>query len=228
MDGGHRSEGGRGEFNGYAEPMLGSQDKIIAAAAKRTLQPLGFLRKGRSRTWLADRGWWLIVVEFQPSGWSKGSYLNVGTHWLWSRSGHLSFDFGYRVGPFEAYESDEQFTSAAESLVERAAQRARELKQAFPNVGPAAAKLESELAGLDAERRGSWPSLHAGIAAGLAGRIDDASRLLGAVTDDRVKPQAEALTEHTGDAAEFRRAIASAIVSQREALKLPALAASPI
>jgi len=189
---------------------------------------LGFLRKGRSRTWLADHGWWLVIVEFQPSGWSKGSYLNVGAHWLWSWSGHLSFDFGDRVGSFEAYEADEQFTLGAESLAKRAADRSRELIQALPDIGAAAAVLESELSGLGTVQRGSWPGLHAGIAAGLAGRTDDASRLLGAITDDRVRPHAEALAGQAGDAVEFRRAISRAIMSQREALKLPSLAASTL
>ncbi len=208
--------------------MQGSHDKIVAAAAKRALHPLGFLRKGRSRTWLADYGWWLIIVEFQPSGWGKGSYLNVGVHWLWSRSGHLSFDFGNRVGSFEAYETDEQFSAAAGALAERAAERSRELTKAFPDVGAAAAILTGELASLNAGQRGSWPALHAGIAAGLAGRTDDAYRLLGAVTDDRVSPQAEDLAGHAGDAAEFRRVVSTDIVNQRQALKLPSFVASPL
>ena len=38
---------------------------------------MGFWRKGRSRMWLADRDFWLGVVEFQPSGFRKGTYLNV-------------------------------------------------------------------------------------------------------------------------------------------------------
>lgn len=62
--------------------MPGPHDKIIAEAAKAALRSLGFQRKGRSRTWLADHGWWLTIVEFQPSAWSKGSYLNVAAHWL--------------------------------------------------------------------------------------------------------------------------------------------------
>lgn len=203
--------------------MPGSHDKIIATAAKRALQPLGFVRKGRSRTWLADHGWWLTVVEFQPSGWSKGSYLNVGAHWLWSESGHLSFDFDYRVGAFEPYETDAQFTQAAETLADQAAQRARKLAQKFPDVCAAAAVLEGELAGLGPAQQGSWPGLHAGIAAGLAGRAGDAVRLLGAITGQRVKPQAGLLMEQAGDSAGFRRAIEVSIARQREALRLPAL-----
>jgi hypothetical protein len=61
-----------------AEPEHSSQ--IIAAAARRALAPVGFWRKGRSRVWLSDHGFWLTVVEFQPSGFGKGSYLNVAAH----------------------------------------------------------------------------------------------------------------------------------------------------
>ncbi|WP_352820518.1 DUF4304 domain-containing protein [Mesorhizobium sp. M0898] len=57
--------------------------RIIASQAKIVLKPAGFQRKGKSRIWIADRGFWLSVVEFQPSSWSKGTYLNVAVHWLW-------------------------------------------------------------------------------------------------------------------------------------------------
>ncbi|TGQ53638.1 DUF4304 domain-containing protein [Mesorhizobium sp. M1C.F.Ca.ET.193.01.1.1] len=59
--------------------------RIIASQAKIALQPAGFRRNGRSRVWIADRGFWLSVVEFQPSSWSKGTYLNVAVHWLGAR-----------------------------------------------------------------------------------------------------------------------------------------------
>src|SRR5213592_4672206 len=71
--------------------------KLINAAARETLRPLGLLQEGRSRTWLDDQAWWLGIVEFQPSNWTRGSYLNVGVNWLWNVKDWLSFDFGYRV-----------------------------------------------------------------------------------------------------------------------------------
>jgi hypothetical protein len=111
--------------------MPGPHDRIIAEAAKASLRPLGFQRKGRSRTWLADHGWWLTIVEFQPSAWSKGSYLNVAAHWLWSGVGVLSFDFGDRASEFVDYVSDDQFTPAAARLAEMAAQEAQRLAQTF-------------------------------------------------------------------------------------------------
>lgn len=42
--------------------------KLLADAGKAHLAPIGCRRIGRSRTWISDHGYWLIVVEFQPSG----------------------------------------------------------------------------------------------------------------------------------------------------------------
>ena len=87
------------------------------------------MQKGRSRVWRDDRGWWLGIVEFQPSGWTRGSYLNVGVNWLWTVKDWHSFDFGYRVDETEKgelffeYENDEQFTPQARKLVVVAAER---------------------------------------------------------------------------------------------------------
>ena len=95
------------------------------------LQPLGFRRKGQSRLWGGDHGWWLAVVEFQPSGFRKGSYLNVAAHWLWSDGGYISFDLGSgadggsRVAEFEEYDSNEQFEAAAHRLAIAAAHGAQ-------------------------------------------------------------------------------------------------------
>jgi TrkA-C domain len=63
--------------------------KLIARAARAKLGPLGLLRRGQSRLWIDDRGWWTINVEFQPSRFTKRSYLNVGHQHLWVRRNHL-------------------------------------------------------------------------------------------------------------------------------------------
>lgn len=39
--------------------------RLIAAAAKAALVPLGCKRKGQSRRWYSDQGFWVVFVEFQ-------------------------------------------------------------------------------------------------------------------------------------------------------------------
>jgi hypothetical protein len=171
--------------------VSGAHEKLIAKAAKTILQPLGLRRKGQSRLWIGDHGWWLAVVEFQPSGFAEGSYLNVAAHWLWSDNGYISFDLGggaeggSRVAGFEAFESDEQFEGTALRLAAVAAQEVCELTARLPSIAETANLLLSKEAKSPA--RGSWSTYHAGVAAGLAGRAGEANAMLRSVTDTRVK-----------------------------------------
>jgi hypothetical protein len=200
--------------------MPGPHDTIIAKAAKDALQPLGFRRKGRSRLWLQDRGWWLVVVEFQPSGWRKGSYLNVAAHWLWSDNGFLSFDVCNRVGGFAEYASDAQFASAALELAENAAVEAQRLTKRFSSIDATATDLVAEEDATEPSS-GSWSRYNAGMAAGLSGQSAKAAALLSSVTDDRVKPSAETMTPLANDPASFQKKVIDLIARQRLALGLP-------
>lgn len=115
--------------------------KIINAVAKRILAPQGFFRKGSSRIWLQDNGWYLTMVEFQPSGYSKGTYLNVAMNFLWgkplSEGAHiLSLDYGNRVMPpdvremFVSYTGDDVlFTQQVEMMANAAVRIANEYKR---------------------------------------------------------------------------------------------------
>lgn len=86
-------------------------DKIIKKSAKEILVPLGMFQKGQSRCWLDDNGWYMIQVEFQPSAWSKGAYLNVGISFLWEKSEALNetlpFDVGYREKGYVEFNGNE-------------------------------------------------------------------------------------------------------------------------
>lgn len=200
--------------------MPGPHDAIIAKAAHSALQSLGFKRKGRSRTWIQDREWWLVVVEFQPSGWDKGSYLNVAAHWLWSESGFLSFDFGSRVDGFEAYHSAEQFGTVARILAEKAAGEAQRLTGLFSSIEATANTLDAEAATAEVRSAGSWPHYHAGVAMGLAGRSSRAATLFASITDDRVTERAARMAAIVADPATLRLQVGSLIARQRQALGL--------
>ena len=208
--------------------MPGPHDKIIADAAKRTLGPLNFRRKGRSRTWFADHDWWLAVVEFQPSAWSKGSYLNVAAHWLWSEIGSLSFDFGGRVQAHVEYQSNAQFSPAASRLAEKAAEEAQRLTAMFTSLEATADILIAEQTAEREHTGGGWMAYNAGVVAGLVARADAATemfeRVLGgsAPAGSALKVAAARMARLVPDAARFKKDVALTIARQREALKLPA------
>ena len=156
--------------------VLREQDRLIAANAKRALTPLGFKQKGRSRVWWADRGFWLSVVEFQPSGLSRGSYLNVTPHWLWGLTDSLSFDRPVdHVRTFIKFEDAQTFDGLAWGQAQTAALTSAELDTTFQDIQATAKIL---IADQREGRPGGWPSFHAAMAAGLSGDCSTAQRLL--------------------------------------------------
>jgi hypothetical protein len=144
--------------------------KLIEAAACDVLRPLGIEQRGRSRLWFDDRGWFATLIEFQPSSFGRGSYLNVGVQWLWDTVwddlGAFMYSEGLRVPivgrrEFVEYESDEQFAPLAGKLAEAAAERTLHFRELFPSV-QAAAKLLAKSHEVNDDH-------HAGIALGLVG-----------------------------------------------------------
>ncbi len=209
--------------------------KLINAAARETLRPLGLLQEGRSRTWLDDQAWWLGIVEFQPSDWTRGSYLNVGVNWLWNLKDWHSFDFGYRVDEpgrgqmFFEYESDEQFAPLAHKLAMVAAERVTHYRQLFPTPEQAAATLKGAVAD-DLER-----SLDAGVALGLVGEANAAAAMFDRYIswfesgeeaewrsddDEPLYERARMLRDLAPDTSAFRKRIRADVKETRTLLKL--------
>lgn len=143
-------------------PTQNEHGRLIAAAAKAALAPLGCVRKGQSRVWYSDQRFWAISIEFQPSGWSKGSYLNVGAGWLWYAKPSISFDAGYRIADFVPFESAEQFRPLMVAMAQRAAQEVLAIRERFKSLGDIQAHLMSRSTG-----KNDWPLYHAAVASGL-------------------------------------------------------------
>jgi len=200
--------------------------KLLTAAARRILRPLGLQQRGRSRLWLDDHGWWVAVVEFQPSGWSKGSYLNVGAMWLWYEKEYFSFDYGSRVENFVQYKGDEQFAPLADNLVCRAAEAVARLRSRFPSVKAAAQQLATTTP------MGFWDLFHAGVACGLAGETTKARQFFAEVgRSDHQQDWAQAITSLAraysvliDDLPRFRTKVEQVVRRARERLRLPSLA----
>ena len=97
---------------------------ILKQVCKELLLPLGIFQKGSSRIYLDDNGYFFTVIEFQPSGWSRGTYLNIGLTFLWEHVDEdvsLTFTFSRglspRYGNFVAYKNETQFRQEVTELV---------------------------------------------------------------------------------------------------------------
>ncbi len=197
--------------------------ELLLAAARDVLVPLGLVRLGRSRLWVDDRDWWTVVVEFQPSGFAKGSFLNVGAMWLWYPKDYWSFDVGHRVEPFAEFESAEQFKPVAQQLADQAARKVCEYRQAFSSIHKVAKYLSGEAA------KSVWAGYHAAISEGLAGDVAGSTRLFAELADhpaaheweNEVQGRAAVLSKQLPNLAAFRAAVTLIVDHSRELHKLP-------
>jgi len=195
----------------------------LATTAKSILSPLGCKRIGCSRTRIADQRFWIILIEFQPSSFSRGSHLNVGASWLWSAKDHWSFDHGTRVEEFAPFQDEHQFAAGAERLAMRAAEEVRRLRKKFRTVSEIAREIAPKP---DAS---TWPIYHAAIAAGLAGDTVTAKRFLTRVIEEpgtaawQRKLQAESaeLARNLADPIKLRVAVVAIIQQARALHRLP-------
>ncbi|MRX41090.1 hypothetical protein GJU43_17530 [Flavobacterium sp. LC2016-23] len=95
--------------------------KIINKVAKEKLGPYGIVQKGKSRLWIDDQGWFIILIEFQPFTRKKGTTLNVGINFNWLNNEYFSFDIGYRQDTgFVEYQTDNQFMKEVELYCDKA------------------------------------------------------------------------------------------------------------
>ncbi len=143
--------------------------KLIAAAAKAALAPLGFRRKGQSRCWYSDERFWCIFIEFQPSAWSKGTYTNISPIWFFLR--HWGNDVMRRVGGYAQFESVEQFSPLVEQMAKLAAEEAMALRVRFKTLPDVHRYFASRVT------KNPHRVYSAAVTAGLVGDFDLAQQL---------------------------------------------------
>jgi hypothetical protein len=136
-------------------------NKLIAQVAKQTLLPAGLKRKGKSRLYCDDNGWWCTIVEFQPSGFSKGSYLNVGVSWLLYEREGFGFNIGYREDGFSSAENESEFTNAIFEMAMKAKEIAEKTRERFSTFSKAHEYYQSI-------KRSSWDYYYAAVIAGMS------------------------------------------------------------
>ena len=215
-------------------------NKIINSIARAKLKPLGLLQKGRSRFWYEDRRWHVISIEFQPSGFSKGSYLNVSISWLWYPKDYLSFDTPHRGGSWVDFRDEDQFRQEFEVLADKAVELAREHRDVFGTLQSSYERLQRLHEDLietgvwrEAPRPGGWPDLHLGLLASLTGHTNRAEELLRSVVDvksrvawqERLNAFCEKGLGLLGNRDQFRDWVEANTAECRALLNLPALEA---
>lgn len=194
----------------------------LAKAAKKHLDPLGMKRKGQSRVGFQDNGWWLGVVEFQPSSWSRGSYLNVAAMWLWNAKDYWSFDEGGRVEKFHEFKDTDQFAHVADALATRARDEILALSQRFSSLAVVAAHLTRN------SYEDPWQNYYAAMAALAIGDIEHAQkrfRALLAFKDHApfmvaLKSKVLSFSEHVASGAEPSAVVGQEVAQTRALLKL--------
>ena len=199
--------------------------KLITAAARANLIPVGMFQKGRSRLWLGDHGWRMDVVEFQPGRLEKGSYLNVGCMWLWNVKSWTSFDEGqYRVHDLELFEDEAQFKRSAEILALKAKHYVLQQRTAFSSIQAVSEHYVKH------DPVKGWQEFNAAVAHGICGRSDAALDLLAAFSinlDESIewqhhaKQDAHFLASVVCDRDRFEHVITDRVVQTRQLRKLP-------
>lgn len=121
-------------------------NKLLKKIAKERLKPYGIFQQGQSRTFLYDKGWWTIVIEFQPSSYSKGTYLNIGVDFNFYPRDYFAFGYGYREKGFEEFNDEEQFNKLVNELCKLTIKRVQELEQKFTDVWTAQKTADKEKA----------------------------------------------------------------------------------
>jgi len=212
-----------------SSPLMASNDHnaMVRAAAQASLGPLGLSQKGRSRLWVDDHGWWLIAVEFQPSGSSKGTYCNIGYSHLWLERDHLAFEDFERIsidgGELLRFDpaTPEAFSTQVQALANAAAGAVDARREAHGD-GPVALQRL-------AQRRGDiYDDYHAAAAAGLVGNralADQAFDRVASAEDPRqwvaeVKQTTARLAALLDAPSEFAEELAHRVKRTRDALGL--------
>jgi len=203
----------------------GIHTKLLNQAAQEILVPLGLMQRGPSRMWFHDHGWWLVVVSFESSSWSKGSCLDVAAMWLWDRKDFVSFDVGGRVEQFVSFQSEAQFAPEVRRLALSARKHVLRLREQFLDVSRTARFLHRYASKFATP----WPMFHAAMSLGYAGETYSAEQWFKKLDQTKAvyvwhKALQDTAREFAGllhDSSAFRGRVREEILATRKLLKLP-------
>ncbi len=91
-------------------------NQLLKKIAKERLQSFGIVQRGQSRMFLCDQGWYTILIEFQPSSHSKGTYVNIGVDFHFYPRDYVTFSFSHRQTNFKEFKNPQQFEKLMHAL----------------------------------------------------------------------------------------------------------------
>ena len=175
-------------------------EAILQRVARAQFRPAGLTQKGRSRTWFDDHGWWLTMVELQPSNWDRGTYLNVGVMWLVFPLDHAAFHDGYGRRQFVAFADAAQFEPAVRDLCAEALKLVEENRASLRTFADAHARQKCLLSAASGGGRpvDVWNLYFTGAFARLAGQRQHAEHLAEELAGHQPTRDWEAMVQRVG------------------------------
>jgi hypothetical protein len=175
-------------------------NKVIKKIAREKFSGQEIKQKGQSRLWYFPGAYYQILIEFQPSSWNKGTYLNVGLDFNWFPRDFFAFEFGDRLSEFKSFNDENQFQKEVEKMCDLALEKVEQYKLIFREKTGAAdrlLKLKKEL--------NEWDTFSIGVLFGFEGQPDKAIKYLHKISGDHYKLEYE--IERAKIAKEYIKAI---------------------
>lgn len=144
--------------------------KIINKVARQIFKPHGMVRKGQSRTWYDDHGWFTIYVEFPPHRWDKGTFVNVNVNFHWYEKDYISFDLSHNGDRFLEFVSAEQFTPKVTILINNALNQVFKYREELNELASAKQIITEYTFHSD----NLWGNYHKGVICGLNNEMQQA------------------------------------------------------
>jgi hypothetical protein len=162
-------------------------NKIIGKVAREIFKPYGIKQKGKSRLFIDDNGWFMIIIEFQPS-YSKGTYLNIGINFNWRLDSDFSFDIGYREHSWIEFKEEKQFSENIIQLCKISLDKILKYRSDMQNIKNA----ETIILKYEFHANTFWGNYHRGIISGLNGNINNLNEYFNKLlAEDYVKDELE-------------------------------------
>ncbi|MFX1259484.1 MAG: hypothetical protein ACFFAN_16645 [Promethearchaeota archaeon] len=200
-------------------------NNIIKSIAKNRFNPFGILQDGNSRTFLDDNNWFTIIIEFQPSSWSRGTYLNVGANFHFYPRDYFTFEYGSREVGFKKYNGDDtQFSKYIEDLCDIALKKVKQIRNEFRNPRNALKVLKKTI-----KKANLWNVYNIGILFGINQNFKKCQQLLSQITNFTVKEDwhierkqfVEKILKIMQTSDKFKDRLEDIIIKTRKLKKLP-------